>query len=73
MTEQRIEHLENEVKRMSAELSRANDIIKNLNESQTLLMETIIEHIASLEADRDQILRSYDDGMKSIINKYKTE
>ncbi|QZI87586.1 hypothetical protein MYOV011v1_p0319 [Vibrio phage 6E35.1a] len=63
----------NELQRLNNEVNRLNEVCANLQESQTIILETIIDHIASLDADRDTLLRSYDDAIQRIIDKHSGE
>ncbi|UNA01767.1 hypothetical protein PVA8_77 [Vibrio phage PVA8] len=65
------EEHENRINELESKVARLESIIENLVESMTSNSEAIIEHIASLETERDSILASYDDKLNEIVNKYE--
>ncbi len=65
------EELEARVSKLEDANKRLEKIIENLVESMTANSEAIIDHIASLESERDMILQSYDDSLSEIVEKYE--
>ncbi len=65
------EDLEARVSKLEDANKRLEKIIENLVESMTANSEAIIDHIASLESERDMILQSYDDSLSEIVEKYE--
>lgn len=52
---------------------RQHEVIMNLVESNKLTAEAIIDHISSLESDRDSLLASYEASIERMLKRVEAK